>query len=137
MTFFVDANIFIYAATNEPQSEPCLELLRAISEKGADGRTSVSVLEEVWHVELSGRLRIDGATRQALEIMQPVIAVPEQALELALALPAERLDANDRLHAATCIVHGIDTIVTADSAFDELKEPRRLDPGDAVAELLA
>jgi len=32
MAFFVDANVIVYAATSGPYHEPCVEILRAISE---------------------------------------------------------------------------------------------------------
>jgi predicted nucleic acid-binding protein len=37
------------------------------------------------------------------------------------------------VHAATCLVHGIETIVTADAAFEGVRGLHRIDPGDARA----
>jgi len=46
----------------------------------------------------------------------------------ALSLDAARLGAADRLHVGLCLVHGIETIATADRAFDGIPGLRRIDP---------
>lgn len=49
MTFFVDANVVVYAAVpSSNYHRPCRDILRAIATGDADGRTSAAVLEEVW-----------------------------------------------------------------------------------------
>ncbi len=132
MTFFVDANVFIYAAVASEYRDPCLETLDAIASGDAKGRTSTAVLEEVWHLELSGRIPgIAGLARRAYDALEPLLAVSDEAFRLALELPAKRLGANDRLHAGTCLANGIETIVSADAGFDELELPRRVDPLDS------
>jgi predicted nucleic acid-binding protein len=55
LTFFVDANVIVYAATEGQYRSSCLRILEAVANGDADGRTSPAVLEEVWHVERSGR----------------------------------------------------------------------------------
>jgi predicted nucleic acid-binding protein len=47
--------------------------------------------------------------------------------------------ANARIHLATCLADGIETIVSADASFDPVPEIRRVDPLDetALAKLLA
>src|SRR5215212_2397655 len=50
-----------------------VEQLEAIVD-GADGRTSPPVLEEVWHIERSGRLgRLDGLAARAHKIFSPLL----------------------------------------------------------------
>jgi predicted nucleic acid-binding protein len=134
MTFFVDANVFVYSVTESPASASCLRVLEAVASGEAEGRTSPAVLQEVWHVieRLSGA-RQDGLVEGALTIFSPLLPVTEEVLGNALAVEASSLDANDRLHVGTCAVEGIDTILTADRGFDGVAGIRRVDPFDAEA----
>ncbi|HEY8695381.1 MAG TPA: type II toxin-antitoxin system VapC family toxin [Chloroflexota bacterium] len=133
--FFVDANIIIYSATPGPHREACFEILDAIAAGGASGRTSPSALEEVWHIELSGRAgNLNGLTRHAFALFTPLLAVTDEAFRLAFGLQARSaLGANDRLHVGTCLAYGIRTIVSADAAFDGIPTISRVDPLDAAA----
>ncbi len=54
MTFFVDANVFLYSAVPSERREPCLEVLRAIARGDASGRTSVAVLRRVDPLDREG-----------------------------------------------------------------------------------
>jgi len=140
LKFLVDANVIVYSAVPSPQREPCLELLAAIARGDADGRTSTAVLEEVWHLELSGRAGdLDGVTARAYAALGPLLPVSDESFRRALALDAPALGANDRLHVATCLTHGIDLVISADRSFDSVPEIRRIDPLDepARAALLA
>lgn len=133
MTFFVDANVLLYAAVECEQRDSCAEVLRAIV-AGADGRTSVAVLEEVWHIERSGRLgELGGLAERAYRLFSPLLPVTDEAFGRALVLDAPQLGANDRLHVGTCLVHGIESIVTADRGFTGVRGVRRVDPLDASA----
>ncbi len=139
MTFFVDANVLLYAAVECEYRDGCMQVLEAIVD-GADGRTSPAVLEEVWHIERSGRLgEIGGLTERAIEIFSPLLPVTDRAFTLAFAHKAKRLGTNDRVHVGTCLAHGIDAIVTADRGFDEVRDFPRVDPLDerALKRLLA
>lgn len=129
MTFLVDANVIVYAAVPSRYRQACLEILEAIAEGRAEGRVSTAVLEEVWHIELSGRAgEIAGLTRQAYRLFTPLLPVNDEIMARALDLDVRRLGANDRIHAATALVHGIDTILSADSDFDRVPALRRVDP---------
>lgn len=135
MTFFIDANVIVYSAADDARGLACRRILVATAEGEADGRTSALVLEEVWHLELSGRVRgADGLAGHAHGALGPsLLAVPGEAFGLALELPETKLGAADRLHAGTCLAHGIEAIVSADRDFDELELPRRVDPLDHAA----
>lgn len=139
MAFFVDANVIVYAASEGRYRESCAELLRSITEGQADGRTSTAVLEEVWHVELSGRLeRVEGLAVSAYAVLTPLLPVTDETVALALSLDGGPLGAYDRIHLATCRQHAIETIVSADADFDGVRGIRRVDPLDrrSLARLL-
>ena len=134
MTFFVDANVVLYAVSQGDHRAPCLEVLEAVAAGEADGRTSAAVLEEVWYVERSGRAgRVDGLTAHAHTIFTPLLPVSDDAFRLALSLRAPNLGLADLLHAGTCLAHEIDSIVSADVGFSGLRGLRRVDPLDARA----
>lgn len=108
--------------------------LEAIASGRVDGRTSTSVLEEVWHLALSGRAGdLQDLVERAYALFSPLLPVTDGSFRHALALEAGRLGANDRLHVGTCRSHGIDVIVTADAGFDGVTEITRVDPLDAAA----
>ncbi len=134
MGFLVDANVVVYAAVPSEYRAPCLELLEAIARGDAEGRLSTAVLEEVWHVELSGRAGdLGGLARSAYDVFTPLLAVTDEVVALALELDTPGLGANDRIHAATCLVNDLGVIVTADAAFGSVRGLRRVDPLDARA----
>ncbi len=139
MTFFVDANVVLYAGASSKWREPCLAVLRAVARGDADGRTSTAALEEVWYLERRARARaLPGITGRAYAALAPLLAVTDDAFRRALALDAPGVGTNDRLHAATCLEHDIDVILSADAGFDAVEGIRRVDPLDehGVAELL-
>lgn len=131
MSFFVDANVIIYAGSGSDRQEACVEILRAIALGEADGRTSTAVLEEVWHVELGDRQgRITGITERAYSTFAPLLSVTDEVFRGALGLAVAGLGANDRVHVATALANGIDTILTADASFEGIRGLRRVDPFD-------
>lgn len=130
MAFFVDANVVVYTATGGPMQQACAEVLDAVVE-GAEGRTSTAVLEEVWHLELSRRAGdLPGLTRSAYAVFTPLLSVTDEVVARALTLEADGLGANDRIHVATCLENGIETVVSADADFDLVEGLRRVDPLD-------
>lgn len=99
-----------------------------------EGRTSVAVLEETWHLELRGRPSgLDGTTMDAYLLFTPLLAVTDAILRDALTIDANSLGSNDRVHVATCAANGIDAILSADQAFDGVPGLRRIDPLDREA----
>jgi predicted nucleic acid-binding protein len=137
--FFVDANIIVYSAIQCPHQTACLDILRSIAAGAGEGYTSTAALEEVWHLEVSGKAgSLDGLTRRAHAIFSPLLAVTDEAFQYAVALRSTSVGTNDRIHAGTCAVNGIGAICTADAGFDRVPGVARIDPLDtrAVMELL-
>lgn len=134
MSFFVDANVIVYARLDGPLRDACLSVLEAIARGDAEGRTSPAVLEEVWHLELSGKAGdLRGLTERAYTILSPLVSITDEAFRVAMSIelpPGASLGANDRLHAGTCRANGIDSILSADRDFDVVPGLRRVDPAD-------
>jgi len=134
VTFFVDANVIVYAATEGDYRSSCLLILEAVANGDADGRTSPAVLEEVWYVERSGRAGpLDGLAARAYAVFTPLLPVTDDAFRLALSVRKRELGPADRLHVGTCRSSGVDTIVSADTGFAGLQGLRRVDPLDRTA----
>ena len=139
MTFFVDTNVIVYSATDGPHRRSSLEILSAIVEGSVEGRTSTAVIEEVWHIELSGRAgSIDGLADRAYQLFTPLLSVTDETVRAALSLDVKRLGASDRIHLATCREHDIEILVSADVGFDQIPGLERVDPldGPRLANLL-
>lgn len=142
MTAFLDTDVLVYAntAADADLGERCGSILERASVQGSGFTTSTLVIEELLHLELSGRIPgLAGAAVDACDMLSPLLAVDEEVVRLALTLgvPAA-VGAADRLHVATCAVHDIPTIVSADRGLDGIRGLRRVDPLDdrAVARLL-
>lgn len=140
---FLDVNVFVYAARDPDAAEaapPAYDLILAVADDRLDAATSTAVLEELWHLELRGRpAGLAGATEAAYRLMTPLLAVTDATVADALELDLAGLGSNDRIHVAACQENGIETIVTADSGFDDTPGISRVDPLDArtVRTLLA
>jgi predicted nucleic acid-binding protein len=131
VTFFVDANVLIYAEMDSEYREPCLEALAAVAAGGADGRISTAALEEVWYFERTrAKGTVGGVTADAYALFTPLLAVTDEAFRHALELDAPHLETNDRVHVGTCLANDIGVILSADRGFDGVKGIRRVDPLD-------
>jgi predicted nucleic acid-binding protein len=130
--FFIDTNVFVYAVAEDSAYQAgSAETMEALGAGMASAATSATVIEELWQLELRGRLAgLDGAADAAFTLMRPVLAVTDEIVAAAFALKAGGLGANDRIHAATCAAHGIRTMLTADRGFDSVPGLRRVDPAD-------
>ena len=132
---FLDTNLFVHAAGTSSYQAGSAAVIGALGAGTVAATTSVTVIEELWHLELSGRVPgLSGVARAAFTLVRPALAVTDEILAAALDRGAVgRLGANDLLHVATGAVHGIDVVVTADQTFDAVPELRRVDPGDLTA----
>lgn len=130
--FFVDTNVFVYAvAEDSPYQAGAVATMEALGAGTASAVTSVSVIEELWHHELRGRLQgLDGAAEATFSLMKPVLDLTDEILAAAFDLKVRGLGANDRIHVATCHANGIETVLTADRGFDAAPGLRRVDPAD-------
>ena len=140
MTVFIDANVLVYAMIDTPFSEPCREILTAIARGQLDAATSVLAAEEAWHAERRAPLGIPaGSIMTAIGLFDNVLACDVEVVEDAMRMTTlpDSLGTADRIHLATCRANGIDTIVSADDAFDTVAWLTRVRPDAAgVAALL-
>ena len=119
MTFFVDANVIVYAAVDGEYHDACVELLTAIVDGcGRDARRPQS-----WKRSGTSSARVGWAASTVSQsghyrILSPLLPVTDEAFARALVIDAPQLGTNDRVHVGTCAVHGISTIATADRGFD-------------------
>ena len=121
---FVDTNVVVYAATGHAGA---VALLQGASALRRDLATSSTVIEELHHLELRGRVPA-GLAHDAFTLLRPLLEVTDDAVAAALALVSDGLGAADRLHVGVCRAHGIETIATANRAFDGIPGLSRLDP---------
>lgn len=130
--FLVDANVLVYAVAGDELGKRCRAILAAVAGGELDGVTSTAVLEEVWHLELSGRIEnLSGQAARALSLFAPPLPITAATFARALAIDApQMLGANDRIHVATCLEHGIASILSGDRGFDEIALIERIDPLD-------
>ncbi|TMC77079.1 MAG: hypothetical protein E6J15_04645 [Chloroflexi bacterium] len=78
MTFLVDANVIVYAAIASKYRNSCLEILEAVAAGAAEGKVSTAVFEEVWHLELSGRVgSVRGLAQRAYHVFTPLLPVTD------------------------------------------------------------
>lgn len=139
--FFLDTNVFVYAASESRYRAGAATVIAALGDGTVAATTSVAVIEELWHLELSARVPgLAGATGAAFTLVRPVLPVTDEILAAALAVERPRaLGANDRIHLAVCEGNDIATILTADQGFDNAPGLARVDPSDipAVRALIA
>ena len=136
MTFFLDTNIFLYAAGGDhPHREPCQHILRRVAEGELNATTSSEVVQEILYV-----LTRRGLRTQAVALARNILAVFPALLEVGagemntacdLLESIPELPPRDAVHAATMITHEITTIITADTHFDQLTQVKRIAPDEA------
>lgn len=141
MRFLYDTSIFVYARGAEHEHrEPCRDLVRLAAQGVLAGEASVELIQEYAHI--LRRRGLDGSSVR--EQSRDVAALcllhdfGEDELRLALNLVATHpaLRIRDAVHAATALRRGISIIVSPDRDFDGIAGLERLDPHEAVRQLV-
>lgn len=129
----LDANVFVYALGRlHPYQQPCERLLAEAEDNPGLYNVSVEVLQEVLHAFWARRQLQDGL--RAFDLMMKIFPEPysvEKKDSQAARSILERhpnLSPRDAIHAAVVLNHDLEAIVSADRAFDQVAEIRRLDP---------
>jgi predicted nucleic acid-binding protein len=134
----IDTSVPLYALGRpSPWREECLAVMKAIANEAIEGYSSTEMIQEALH----HRLRVTGNTiasvEQCSELQSLLSLLPfdERVLSRAMDLirGTNTICGRDAVHAATALVHGIDHIVSTDSAFDHVPGLARLTPTQALS----
>ncbi len=138
MTVFVDATVLALAVTTGDHQLVCRRLLLEIATGSVSATTSTRVIEELWSLEAESALGIPiGTAADAFQIFPEILPVDEWVVQSAFGLTARGPAGPVHLiHAATCRVHRLDAIISADTAFDGFEWLRRIGPDATLFEAL-
>lgn len=139
MKYFLDANIFMYAAGREhPFRAPCVAVLRRVTRQELETLTNVEVLQEIvrrygalgehqrgLHLAL---LAVDQVARQVLPV---TLADMQRAFDL-ISRYGAGIRSRDAVHAATMLNNRLTHIISTDTHFDAIEGITRIDPRKAA-----
>lgn len=135
MTYFLDANIFMYAAGREHSLKaPCVAILRRVAQEQIEAVTNAEVLQEILYrysainehqrgIHLA-RLAVD---QVAGEVLPVTLADMQRALDL-FAGYGTKIRSRDAVHAATMLNNDLTHLFSTDSHFDVIEGITRVDP---------
>jgi predicted nucleic acid-binding protein len=145
MTYFIDANVPIYASGRPSElKEPCTAILQALAAGRIEAATDAEVLQEVaYQYYKRGQTALGVTVASRFSVLMPLV-LPVEATDCLLMLDIlmahQAMEPRDALHYAIMRRHGISHIITADAHFDALSDIVRIDPRDAprlIADLQA
>ncbi len=122
---YLDSNVFIYSMVSESDlGQYCRELLKKVLEGEIIAYTSVLTFDEVfWKVKkLSNKEKAISTTQSML--LMPNLNFLDTNMNTVLGahrlIREYDLDPRDAIHAATCKLNDIQTIISEDLHFDKL-----------------
>jgi uncharacterized protein len=123
----LDTTILVYAKGGEhPLAEPCRRLIAAVADGRVQAGTTAEVVQEFVHVYSRRRDRREGAAigRDYAELLAPLLPVSKEALVVGLSWfeRSPRLGAFDAVLAASAVAAGATPLMSADAAFDDVRE---------------
>lgn len=135
MTLFVDTAVIMYAGGKpHPLCDPSRYILGLVASARLDAVISAEVIQEIFHRFTAIARREVGAemARNAMDLFAPVLPITQPLMERmpGLVVRYESLEARDLVHVATCLEYGIETIISPDTGFDEVREIERIAPED-------
>ena len=122
---YIDSNIFIFAILDtEDHGEACRSLLSKIKTRQIEAATSSLTYDEVVR-EVKKHKGLDNAVYAGeyfLKMSNLFLfnATRETMLEANKLVKAHGLDPRDAIHAASCLLNNIKTIISEDPHFDKL-----------------
>lgn len=133
MTYYLDANIFIYANNpDDPYYRACSGVLKAVALKNKMAVTSTETIQEI--IFYSQKFKdVDAGiyiAKEILKIVPRILPVDLKVVHKYITLVGEypKMDSRDSLHVAVCLSNGITSIISVDKGFDGVKEINRIDP---------
>jgi uncharacterized protein len=136
MTYFIDANVPIYAAGRPSEFRgPSGAILDAVADGLLLAATDVEVIQEIAHHysairETSRGVKLARLFAGVVPLVLPIEPTDALAMLDALASHA-KIGPRDALHYAVMQRHSITHIITADVHFDALPGITRIDPRQA------
>jgi len=133
----IDTNIIIYAlGVQHPYKAACVVILNEVAQDMEEYAVDAEGLQEVMYV-LTRRSRRQEAINRTRELMDAFkLIIPIGPAEIGAAIVfLERypsLSPRDAIHAAVAQLHGLEGIVSTDTAFDQVPGLRRYDPAEMV-----
>jgi predicted nucleic acid-binding protein len=138
--YFLDANIFMYAAgTAHSYKDPCVRILAEVEAGHLLAVINTEIVQEILY-----RYAHIGLADKGLQLSREVLRYPIEVLsvnvaDIRLAIEFLELDLSsgvqtrDAIHVATMKRHKIDQILSTDRHFDLLDIVKRHDPLDFVS----
>ena len=135
MTYYLDANIFIYANNpDDPYYRACSAILKTVALKNRMAVTSTETIQEIIFYSQKFKDVDSGIymAKEILKIVPRILPVDLKVVHKYLTLVEEypKMDSRDSLHVAVCLSNGITSIISVDKGFDGVKEINRIDPAD-------
>lgn len=129
----IDSNIFMYASGAPHRNKvPSVNILHSIARLEFSACVNAEILQEILHRYRAidrwdeGR-EVYSLARKIIPVVEPVTAeIIEKAAGLMDLYPG--LMVRDCVHAAHCILAGLEGICSFDSDFDEIEGVRRIAP---------
>ena len=133
----LDANVVIYAlGRDHPYREPCRAIIKQLEERPHDYVVDTEMVQEILHVfSHKGDIKTGAeAVSRLLDLFPDVIPITGGEIGTATRLIGQppQLSVRDAIHAAVVLEHGLEGIVSADRAFDDVPGLRRYDPTEVA-----
>jgi uncharacterized protein len=136
VTLLIDTSVIMYAGgAAHPHREACRSVLQQVAAGTLDAAVSAEVVQEILHRFSRGDRDIGARmARSVLDLFGTLVPVDRTVMaDVVTRFVREGgLSARDALHAATCAVHGFESIVSVDRDFDGLADVRRVPPEQLV-----
>lgn len=117
--------------------QAAVRIVEMVGDGHLEAVISAEVVQEILHRFVAIKRPEVGRqmARDALDLFSPVLPITHAVMDRMPDLVGRypNLAARDLVHVATCLEHGIATIVSPDQGFDEVAEIRRSSLEDAAA----
>jgi len=129
----IDANVLVYArGVPHPYRDACRNLLAEAQAGRLEANVDTEVLQEIVHVYWYRKRLARGLDYldRLLVLFPTPFPVTGETITIARDILGAhpQLQPRDAIHAAVVLNHGLEAIISADRAFDEITEIKRLDP---------
>jgi predicted nucleic acid-binding protein len=129
----IDANVLVYArGAPHPYRDACRNLLAEVEAGRDEANVDTEILQEIVHVYWYRRRLERGLDYldRLLVLFPTPFPVTGEIITTARYILADhpQLQPRDAIHAAVVLNQSLEAIISADRAFDEIADIKRLDP---------